>query len=68
MKKNMGKMDKGIRILVALIMMGLIYMELVLEPWSFVLLGLAGIFVLTSVISFCPLYTLFGINTCKNDN
>jgi hypothetical protein len=68
MKKNMGKMDKGIRILVALIMMGLIYMELVPEPWSFVLLGLAGIFVLTSVISFCPLYTLFGINTCKNDN
>lgn len=68
MKKNMGKMDKGVRILVALLMMGLIYMELIPEPWSFVLLGLAGIFVLTSVISFCPLYTLFGINTCKNDN
>jgi uncharacterized membrane protein len=67
MKKNMGKMDKGIRILVALVMMVLIYMDLIPKPWSFVLLGLAGIFVLTSVISFCPLYVLFGINTCKNE-
>jgi uncharacterized membrane protein len=68
MKKNMGKIDKGVRILVALMMMGLIYMELIPEPWSFVVLGLAGIFVLTSVINFCPLYVLFGINTCKNEN
>jgi hypothetical protein len=30
-----------------------------------VLLALAGIFVLTSLISFCPLYAPFGINTCK---
>jgi len=30
-----------------------------------VLLILAGVFVLTSLVSFCPLYTLFGWSTCK---
>ncbi|WP_407636322.1 YgaP family membrane protein [Sediminibacterium salmoneum] len=29
---------------------------------------LAGVFVLTSLISFCPLYTLFGINTCSKES
>jgi hypothetical protein len=29
------------------------------------LLVLGGVFLATSFISFCPLYTLFGVNTCK---
>jgi len=68
MKKNMGKVDKGIRILIALILLIAIYLELVATPWSIVLLVISAVLVLTSFISFCPMYTLFGISTCKVKN
>ncbi|GAA0876677.1 hypothetical protein GCM10009118_30870 [Wandonia haliotis] len=67
MKKNMGNIDKGIRIVVALLLLLAIYMELVTTPWSIILLVVAGVLVLTSFLNFCPLYTLFGINTCKTE-
>lgn len=67
MKKNMGNVDKGIRIVVALLLLLAIYMELVTTPWSIILLVVAGVLVLTSFLNFCPLYTLFGINTCKTE-
>lgn len=67
MKKNVGNIDKGIRIVVALLLLLAIYMELVTTPWSIILLVVAGVLVLTSFLNFCPLYTLFGINTCKTE-
>ena len=65
MKKNMGQTDKAIRIGIALILLIGIYLEWVDTPWSIVLLIASGVFVLTSFVSFCPLYTILGINTCK---
>lgn len=64
MKKNMGSVDKTIRIIIAAVVAGLYYKEIISGTLGIVLLVLAGVFVLTSLISFCPLYTLFGINTC----
>ncbi len=66
MKKNMGTADKSIRIVIAAIVVGLFYAEVITGTLGIVLLVLSGVFVLTSLISFCPLYTLFGINTCSN--
>jgi hypothetical protein len=66
MKKNMGTADKAIRIVIAAIVVGLFYAEVITGTLGIVLLVLSGVFVLTSLISFCPLYTLFGINTCSN--
>ncbi len=65
MKKNMGSVDKALRILVAIVIAVLFYTEVVTGVLGIVLLVLAGVFVLTSFISFCPLYLLFGINTGK---
>ncbi len=65
MKKNMGGADRTIRILIAAIVVALYYFEVINGILGIVLLVLAGIFVLTSFVSFCPLYTLFGINTCS---
>jgi uncharacterized membrane protein YadS len=65
MKKNMGKTDKTIRILVAVILIGISLAFLQLNTLGIVLLVIAGIFILTSVVSFCPLYTLIGVNTCE---
>ncbi len=63
MKKNMGSGDKVIRILVAIIIVGLYYANIISGTVAIVLLILAGIFILTSFISFCPLYLPFGIST-----
>ncbi len=67
MKKNMGKLDKTIRILVALTI-GILYFANVISGTLAVVLGVfALIFVATSFVSFCPLYAPFGISTCKKE-
>lgn len=63
MKKNMGTLDKAIRILVA-ILIGVLYLQNEISgTTAIVLLVIAGIFIITSFMSFCPLYLPFGINT-----
>ena len=67
MKKNMGNIDKIIRISIAAIVAGLYFMGIITGTLGIVLLLLAGVFVLTSLISFCPLYLPLGINTCPKN-
>jgi hypothetical protein len=64
MKKNMGGADKIIRLIVALIITALYFTNIISGVLVIVLIVLSGIFVLTSLIGFCPLYTFLGINTC----
>ena len=64
MKKNMGAADKIIRIVLAAIMAVLYFTNVVTGTFGIVLLVLAAVFVLTSLISFCPLYSIVGLNTC----
>lgn len=65
MKKNMGGADRMIRLLLAAIFAGLYFTDTVTGTFGIVLLVLAVVFVLTSLVSFCPLYPLLGINTCS---
>lgn len=65
MKSNMGTIDKTIRLLVAVIIGVLYFMNVISGTAAVILLVLAGIFILTSFISFCPLYWPFGISTRK---
>ncbi len=65
MKKNMGAADRIIRILVAAIFAILYFTAVIPGTVGIVLIVLAGIFVLTSIISFCPLYFPLGIKTNK---
>lgn len=67
MKKNMGNVDRGIRIVAALIVAALILTGTVSGVLAIVLGVIAAVFVLTSVIGFCPLYAPFGINTCPRE-
>lgn len=67
MKKNMGGADKIIRIIIAAIIAILYFTNVISGTLGIVLLILAGIFVLTSMVSFCPLYLPFGIHTNKKD-
>ena len=65
MKKNMGGADRIIRILVVIAVAVLAYLEMISGTLMYVLFGLAGIFLLTSLVGMCPLYMIFGIKTCK---
>ncbi len=65
MKKNMGGTDKLIRVILALIMGLLVYFEVVEDTLAYILLALAGIFVLTTLVGFCPLYGVLGIDSCS---
>lgn len=64
MIKNMGTTDKLIRLVLALVVVVLYFTHVISGTVAIVLLVVAGIFVLTSMVSFCPLYKLVGINTC----
>jgi len=65
MKKNMSGMDRIVRIVIALVFGLLYFTNKVTGTVGIVLLVLGIVFLLTSFISFCPLYTLFGISTTK---
>ena len=67
MKKNMEKTDKLIRLFVVIGISLLSYFKVVNGVLSSVLLGVASVFLLTSFLNFCPLYTLIGVNTCSVD-
>jgi hypothetical protein len=65
MKENMGSIDKIIRVVLALVFAALYFTSTVTGTLGLALLVLAGIFLLTTLLGTCPLYVLFGINTCK---
>ncbi|MFH4967421.1 DUF2892 domain-containing protein [Gaetbulibacter sp. M240] len=67
MKKNMGVADKAIRVLIAIVIAALYYFNVIEGTLAYVLMALALIFLITSFISFCPLYKPFGISTNKSE-
>jgi hypothetical protein len=65
MKSNMGSTDKMVRIIVAIVIAILFFTNVISGTLGIILLILAAVFVLTSLISFCPLYFPFGLSTKK---
>ena len=66
MKKNVVSIDKIIRVLIAVVIAVLYWQGMISGGTvAIVLLVLAAVFLLTSLLNFCPLYTILGINTCK---
>lgn len=65
MKKNMSGFDGFLRVVVSIGLVLLYFFEILEGTLGIVALVAAGIFVLTSIVNFCPLYAIFGIKTCK---
>jgi Protein of unknown function (DUF2892) len=63
MKRNMGKGDRIIRLLLAFVLAILWLQNVVGGPLGVILVLFSGIFFLTSIVGVCPFYTLFGITT-----
>ena len=66
MKKNMGTIDRALRIIAAIAIVVLFYTNIISGTLAIILLILSTIFILTSFISFCPLYYPFKISTKKS--
>jgi hypothetical protein len=66
MKKNLGTIDRALRIIVAIAIIVLFCTNIISGTLAIILLVIAAIFVLTSFISFCPLYYPFKISTRKS--
>ena len=64
MKPNMGITDRTIRTFVSITLTTLAFMGYITGTWSIVAYILGTVFLLTSFVSFCPLYTLLGVSTC----
>ena len=65
MKQNMGSADRIIRVLAAAVIAILFITNTITGTPGYILLGVGCIFLLTSLVGSCPLYSLLGINTCK---
>lgn len=67
MKKNVGQVDKMVRLAVVAVILGLFFTEIISGTLAIVLLVFCTVFLISTLIGFCPLYTLFGINTCSTE-
>jgi hypothetical protein len=67
MKKNVGTIDKVIRILVAVIVVVLYFIHVIAGTLAIILLSLSAIFVVTSLFSFCPIWMALGLSTRKKE-
>jgi hypothetical protein len=67
MKKNMSSLDRIIRVAVAVLFAVLYFGGIVTGTLGIVLLVLGVVFLLTSLVGFCPLYALFNLSTKKSE-
>ena len=65
MKKNMGNADRMIRLSIVIAIVALSYFNIIEGTLANVLLALAGIFLVTGLLGYCPAYSAFGIKTCS---
>ena len=65
MKKNMGTLDRSVRVIVAIVIAVLIVTKTLTGTLALVLGILGVIFLLTSTVGFCPLYVPFKFSTKK---
>ena len=64
MKKNVGSTDKIVRLILAAVFAYLYFSGTVTGTLGLVLVVLGAVFVLTSLVGFCPIYSMLGLNTC----
>ncbi|WP_320051650.1 DUF2892 domain-containing protein [uncultured Acetobacteroides sp.] len=66
MKKNMGIVDRVARLIAAVVIVILYLSNVLMGAIGILLLVLAAVFVVTSIVGNCPLYRVFGMDTCSS--
>jgi hypothetical protein len=67
MKKNLGTIDRVIRVLIAVLFAVLYITNVISGTLGIILMAVGVVFALTSLVSFCPLYWMFGLRTSKKE-
>ena len=65
MKPNEGTIDRAIRLVIAAVLIG-VGLGVVRGPGGIAMAAVGAIPLLTGLIGYCPLYTVFGINTRRS--
>ncbi len=65
MKTNMGSIDKIIRVIVSILLVILFSTDVIQGTMGWVVIAIAAVFTLTSIVGYCPIYSIFGFNTKK---
>jgi hypothetical protein len=63
MKKNVGTIDIAIRLLIATLFIVLYFTHVISGTFGIVSLAVSGLLILTSLVSFCPLYFVLKVST-----
>ncbi|MBP6092879.1 YgaP family membrane protein [Aquirufa regiilacus] len=67
MKKNVGKMDRIVRIAIAVALSILAYSKIIPSDFALGVYLVSGIIALTGFIRFCPLYKILHKSTCREE-
>jgi uncharacterized membrane protein YphA (DoxX/SURF4 family) len=67
MKKNMGSADRAIRLLLAAVLVILNFSGVISGVVGLIALVVAAVFTVTTLVGYCPLYSLIGVKTCKTN-
>lgn len=66
MKPNVGTFDKLVRVIISLTLAVLFFTGYITGLTGIIAIAIAIILLLTTIVSFCPLYAIFGMSTCKS--
>jgi len=66
MKSNVGGIDRGVRFVGGAALLAVGFLAGLVTPWNYVAMGVGVVFLATSLMRFCPLYTVLGVNSCPN--
>jgi hypothetical protein len=65
MAKNVGAMERGIRLLIGISLLGLAFFHVVDGALAIVAYAVGAIALVTGLVQYCPAWSIFGINTCR---
>ncbi|MFA6907592.1 MAG: DUF2892 domain-containing protein [Candidatus Micrarchaeia archaeon] len=63
-EKNVGEIDKAVRAILGMAFLSMYIGNYAAQPWLYAALALGLAMVATAAYETCPIYSLFGINTC----
>jgi Protein of unknown function (DUF2892) len=66
MNKNLGKADRIIRLIGAVVLFDLAARKTMTGFWDILLFAIAIILLVTALVGLCPIYAMFGFRTCSN--
>ena len=62
-EKNVGMIDRVVRIILGIVLIAVFALNVVATPWSYLIVLIGIIALITGVFGTCALYSLLGMNT-----